>query len=174
MTTSLITPVCKVKVEGPSGDKLNDHVQRLRTALAALDPTVEIEVSELEANSPGPRSEVSTPIISLSAPDDEFLVFKGPRSDYEIQLIALAIRAREASEWFATVLETITVDAGGLLRRNINSSRDDYVAGYLLSKYDEMRIQKDNQGISISLIDVVRPAWIQGNPTAAMFITSTG
>ena len=174
MTTSLITPVCKVKVEGPSGDKLNDHVQRLRTALAALDPTVEIEVSELEANSPGPRSEVSTPIISLSAPDDEFLVFKGPRSDYEIQLIALAIRAREASEWFATVLETITVDAGGLLRRNINSSRDDYVAGYLLSKYDEMRIQKDNQGISVSLIDVVRPAWIQGNPTAAMFITSTG
>ena len=174
MTLTTNPAACKVRVEGPSGPKLDDHVQRLRTALAALDPTVEIEIVELQIESPESTSNVSTPIISLISPVDEFLVFKGSRSDYEIQLIALAIRAREASEWFATVLESITVDAGGLLRRNINSSRDDYVAGFLLSKYDEMRIQKDNQGISISLIDVVRPAWIQGNPTAAIFVTSTG
>ena len=174
MTSNSNPPVCKVRIEGPPGNKLTDHAQRLRTALSAVDPSVEIEIVELAMDSPDSISNVSTPIISMATPQDEFLVFKGPRSDYEMQLIALAIRAREASEWFDTVLESISTDAGRLLRRNINSSRDDYVAGFLLSKYDEMRIQKENQGISISLIDVVRPAWILGNPTAAMFLTSTG
>lgn len=174
MTSNTNPPACKVRIEGPPGNKLNDHAQRLQAALTAVDPSVEIEIVELALDSPGSTSNVSTPIISMTSPQDEFLVFKGPRSDYEMQLIALAIRAREASEWFDTTIENVTTDAGHLLRRNINSSRDDYVAGFLLSKYDEMRIEKENQGISISLIDVVRPAWILGNPTAAMFLTSTG
>ena len=50
MTLTTNPAACKVRVEGPSGPKLDDHVQRLRTALAALDPTVEIEIVKLDEN----------------------------------------------------------------------------------------------------------------------------
>jgi hypothetical protein len=64
MTSNSNPPACKVRIEGPPGNKLTDHAQRLRAALSAVDPSVEIEIVELAMDSP---DSVSKDILTSSS-----------------------------------------------------------------------------------------------------------
>jgi len=110
----------------------------------------------------------------LSAPDDTRLRFVGPRSDFEIQVIALAVRARGEADWFESTLAALGNDPIPVLRRSEGGATDDYVTGFLLARFDQLRLEQERAGVRLTLVDIVRPAWIKGNPTSAMFVTKTG
>ena len=170
MTTSLV-PIVRILVKGTSAPLVDDHAARLRASFAAIDPVVEVEIAHLEEGVAGPDEQIC---VSLAEPVDPNLEFRGPRSDYEIQLITLAVKARGQRQWFDETLGAIGFDALPLLRRQEQSARDDYITGYLLARFDELRAELANEGKSVALVDIVRPAWVQGNPTVALFITSSG
>lgn len=168
MTNSLI-PIVNVVVEGPPGAVLDDHVARLRDSFGSIEPVVEITPVPTESG-----SGTSDITIRLAQPEDQNLTFRGTRSDYEIQLIALAVKARGEHQWFEETLQAVSADALPLIQRQEPSARDDYVTGYLLARFDEVRAEAASEGTAVSLVDIVRPAWVKGNPTAALFIASTG
>ena len=160
------TPVLSVR--GEPGDELEAFVARVREAVSRVDPSLPISTDSVSAG------EGTGPIVSLRQPDDIRLVFKGPRSDYELQVIALAVRARAASAWFESTLASAGSDPIPLLRHHDDQQKDDYLAGFLLAQFDSLREEKEARGDTVELLDIVRPAWLRGNPTSAMFITLMG
>jgi len=154
-------------VGGGTESELAALAERLRGALAQIDTTVTVETA--------PPSSTPSPLaIMLSAPDDTRLRFVGPRSDFEIQVIALAVRARGEADWFESTLAALGNDPIPVLRRSEGGATDDYVTGFLLARFDQLRLEQERAGVRLTLVDIVRPAWIKGNPTSAMFVTKTG
>lgn len=154
-------------VGGGSESELSALAERLRSTLAQIDGSVTVETAP-PASNPSPLA------IILASPDDSRLRFVGPRSDFEIQVIALAVRARGEAEWFESTLAAVDNDPIPFLRRNEGGATDDYVTGFLLSRFDQLRQEQQRSGVELTLVDIVRPAWIRGNPTSAMFVTKTG
>ncbi len=166
-------PTAKVRVEGSSTVLVNKVADRLRESFERLEPVVQVEVS---VTAPVTDVRVSEPdvLVSLIEPRDQNLVFHAPRSEYEMQLIALAVKARTQKAWFDSAMDEVGVDAISVLHRNVLASRDDYITGYLLARFGELRAHQAVNGSTISLVDIVRPAWLEGNPTAALFLALGG
>lgn len=157
-----------LSVRGEPGEQLEAFANRLREAVSRVDRVITVVAEPAaEGSSPGPT-------VSLRNPDDARLVFTGPRSDYELQVIALAIRARSASSWFESTIASIGVDPMPLVKHHDEQEKNDYVSGFLLAQFDKLRDEKRSRGDTVELLDIVRPTWLRGNPTSAMFITLMG
>lgn len=162
-------PTAKVRVEGSSTVLVNKVADRLRESFERLEPIVEVEVAVTPPTA-GARANEPDVLVGLIEPRDQNLVFHAPRSDYEVQLITLAVKARTQRAWFDSAIDEVGADAISVLHRNALASRDDYITGYLLARFGELRAHQAVNGSSISLVDIVRPAWVEGNPTAALFL----
>ena len=169
MTQPPTTPPGQLVVSGEAGAQLDAFAQRVRAAVATVDPAVTVTVAPVASAQAGPF-----PMVALAQPTDVRLVFRGPRNDYELQVLALAVRARGAGPWFETSLAGVGNDSGPLVQHHTDQSHDDYVSGYLLAQFDGLRRDKEAAGETIQLLDIVRPAWLRENPTSVMFVTYMG
>lgn len=162
--TTLETSI--IQVSGIEGAAFEEFVQRLTDALRALELTTIVQqIPHSEQN-----SSESWPEIQLVEPHDPTLVFQGQKSDYEMQLVALSIRARTLGTYS---LPSIEHDAIPILQRHSNRNRDDYVTGLLLSEFDKFRIDQRLQGRPLQLLDIIRPVWLTGKSTSALFLAAT-
>lgn len=159
----------KVCVKGGDDSVRSEVAARLRIALASIEPSVEIVVEQ-----PNTETEMHDVLVCLGNPPDPHLIFHGQKSDYELQLIALAIRARQSRVWLEENIDLVERDAIPILQRHPNNeSIDDYVTGYLLSQFDNLKASSLADGQRIELLDIFRPVWLRRNPTSAIFATIT-
>lgn len=170
MSNDSPTTAAIVEVKAVPGASRDQFTQNLSTALSAVDPSATIQV----ADQTDPQLLELGPNIRLTIPDDQRMSFFGDQNQYEMQMIALAIRAREVSPWFETILASITEDAIPLLQQHGSAAQNDYVTGFLLSQFDKIQAEARAQNTRLELLDIIRPAWLTGNPSAAMFVALTG
>jgi hypothetical protein len=165
MTTNTPQPAA-IEVKFSPGEHRDNFVEKLKTALQNVNENVNISVVD-ESDETLLRL---GPMVRLVSPPDPRLVFIGQQNDFELQLIALAVRSRGVNEWFESVVETIRGDAIPLLQQHTDQNRNDYVTGFLLSQFDKLQIESRLQNIEHELLDIIRPAWLAGNSSAAMFV----
>jgi SpoVK/Ycf46/Vps4 family AAA+-type ATPase len=168
MTTNTPQPAA-IEVKFSPGEQRDNFVEKLKTALQNVNENVNISVVD-ESDETLLRL---GPMVRLVSPPDPRLVFIGQQNDFELQLIALAVRSRGVNEWFESVVETIRGDAIPLLQQHTDQNRNDYVTGFLLSQFDKLQIESRLQNIEHELLDIIRPAWLAGNSSAAMFVAKT-
>lgn len=166
MSDDLPSGAALVQVTAHASSQRDNFVLQLTNALSAVDPSATIEVIDSET----PVSSEFNPLIQFLSPENQRLVFRGDQNQYEMQMIALAIRARDASQWFEASISEVAYDAIPVLQQHSKAVRNDYVTGFLLSQFDHIQAEKQRQGIDLELIDILRPAWLTGNPSAAMFV----
>ena len=167
MSNDLPSGAAIVQVTAHASVQRDNFVLQLTNALSAVDPSTTIEVIDSET----PVNSEFNPTIKFSSPENQRLVFRGDQNQYEMQMIALAIRARDASEWFEASISEVVYDAIPILQQHSNAARNDYVTGFLLSQFDHIQAEKQRQGIDLELVDILRPAWLAGNPSAAIFVS---
>jgi len=170
MSTELPSTAAIVEVRAVPGATRDLFVRNFTQSLTAVDSSVSVQV--VDQSDPG-QIEMG-PNIRLITPHDEQLSFYGDQNQYEMQMIALAIRAREARPWFETTVSSIEEDAIPLLQQHSSPSQNDYVTGFLLAQFDKIQAESRRQNVHLELLDILRPAWLAGNPSAAMFVALTG
>ena len=168
MTTN--TPESTViEIKFAPGEPRDTFVEKLRTSLHNINENVNISVVD-EYDETLLRL---GPMVRLVSPPDPRLVFVGQQNDFELQLIALAVRSRGVNEWFESVVASIRGDSISLLQQHTDPNRNDYVIGFLLSQFDKLQIESRMQNTEYELLDIIRPAWLAGNSSAAMFVAKT-
>jgi len=158
-----------IEVKFSPGQERDTFVETLRTSLQNINETVQISIVD-EADETILRL---GPMVRLVSPPDPRLIFIGQQNAFEMQLIALAVRSRSMNEWFEGVIAGVRGDAIPLLQHHSDPNRNDYVTGFLLSQFDKFQMESRIQGIEYELLDIVRPSWLAGNSSAAMFVTRT-
>lgn len=170
MSNDSPTTAAIVEVKATPGAARDQFTQNLTTALSAVDPSTTIQVADQN----DPQLIAFGPNIRLVTPNDQRMSFFGEQNQYEMQMIALAIRAREVNPWFESILASISEDAIPLLQQHSSPAQNDYVTGFLLAQFDKIQAEAKAQNTQLELLDIIRPAWLTGNPSAAMFVALTG
>ena len=170
MSNDSPTSAAVVEVKAAPGAARDQFTQNITTALSSVDPSAIVQV----ADQSDPNLIALGPNIRLTTPNDQRMSFFGEQNQYEMQMIALAIRAREVSPWFESTLASISEDAIPLLQQHSSPAQNDYVTGFLLAQFDKIQAEAKAQNNHIELLDIIRPAWLSGNPSAAMFVAVTG
>ena len=170
MSNDAPTSAAVVEVKAVPGAARDQFTQNLTAALSAVDPSATIEVGDQT----DPQQIEFGPSIRLTTPNDNRMSFFGEQNQYEMQMIALAIRAREVNPWFESTLASVSQDAIALLQQHSSPAQNDYVTGFLLAQFDKVQADAKRRNVRLELLDIIRPAWLTGNPSAAMFVALTG
>jgi SpoVK/Ycf46/Vps4 family AAA+-type ATPase len=170
MSNDAPTSAAVVEVKAVPGAARDHFTQNLTAALSAVDPSATIEV----VDQTDPQQIELGPSIRLTTPNDNRMSFFGEQNQYEMQMIALAIRAREVNPWFESTLASVSQDAIALLQQHSSPAQNDYVTGFLLAQFDKVQADAKRRNVRLELLDIIRPAWLTGNPSAAMFVALTG